>query len=448
MTGSTAIDVRQLINQRPLGAYQKLIVFLCFCIIALDGMDIAIMGFIAPSLKAAWGIGNAELAVVISAALIGLAVGAMVSGPLADWRGRKTIIIASVFLFGLWTLLTAFSQNLQHMVIFRFLTGLGLGAAMPNVGTLVSEFAPEKKRSFIITVVFCGFSFGAASGGFAASWMIPQWGWHSVLLMGGILPLLLVPFLLLKLPESVRFLVSKRADSRQIHPIVDKIAPGVTQADSLFAMPVAEKPPAFAVRLVLSRSYRFGSIMLWGGYFFGLFMVYLLGSWLPTVIKEAGMSVTEATIITALYQAGGTFGSLFAGWLMDKVNPHLALGVIYAAGGAATAMIGVTHAHFVLLAIVAFSSGFCLNGANTGMNALSARYYPTEARATGSGWMHGIGRLGAIMSAFAGAQVVSMGWGLSVMFTILAIPALLTSLMILAKGQFGYSRPAIAEPSY
>ncbi|XKX97337.1 MFS transporter [Dickeya ananatis] len=114
MTGSTAIDVRQLINQRPLGAYQKLIVLLCFCIIALDGMDIAIMGFIAPSLKTAWGIGNAELAVVISAALIGLAVGAMVSGPLADWRGRKTIIIASVFLFGLWTLLTAFSENVHN----------------------------------------------------------------------------------------------------------------------------------------------------------------------------------------------------------------------------------------------------------------------------------------------------------------------------------------------
>ncbi|WP_448622294.1 MFS transporter [Dickeya fangzhongdai] len=105
-------------------------------------------------------------------------------------------------------------------------------------------------------------------------------------------------------------------------------------------------------------------------------MVYLLGSWLPTVIKEAGMSVTEATMITALYQAGGTFGSLFAGWLMDRVNPHLALGMIYAAGGVATAMIGVTHAYFVILAVVAFSSGFCLNGANTGMNALSARYYP------------------------------------------------------------------------
>ncbi|MGM3173114.1 MFS transporter [Dickeya lacustris] len=442
MAGDSAIDVRQLINQQPVGAYQKLIVFLCFCIIALDGMDIAIMGFIAPSLKAAWGIGNAELAVVISAALIGLAIGAMVSGPLADWRGRKMIIIASVLLFGLWTLLAAFSQNVHHMVIFRFLTGLGLGAAMPNVGTLVSEFAPERKRSFIITVVFCGFSFGAASGGFAASWMIPNWGWHSVLLMGGILPLLLLPFLWVKLPESVQFLVSKRASSPRIHAIIDKVAPGASRPDSQYVMPAAPKAAAFAIKLVLSRPYRFGSFMLWGGYFFGLFMVYLLGSWLPTVIKEAGMTVTQATMITALYQAGGTFGSLFAGWLMDKVNPHWALGIIYAAGGVATAMIGVTHDYFVLLAFVAFSSGFCLNGANTGMNALSARYYPTSARATGSGWMHGIGRMGAIMSAFVGAQVVSMGWGLTTLFAVLSLPALLTALMILAKGQLGsHARP-------
>ncbi len=241
MTGSTAIDVRQLINQRPLGSYQKLIVFLAFCIIALDGMDIALMGFIGPSLKAAWGISNAELAVVISSALIGLAVGAMVSGPLADWKGRKAIIVFSVLMFGLWTLMAAYSQNLQHLVIFRFLTGLGLGAAMPNVGTLISEFAPEKRRSFIITVVFCGFSFGAASGGFAASWMIPHWGWPSVFWLGGILPLLLTPFLLWKLPESVRFLVTRRASSQHIHRVIEKVAPGVSTADSQFVMPSSEK---------------------------------------------------------------------------------------------------------------------------------------------------------------------------------------------------------------
>ncbi|MFP1742721.1 MFS transporter [Lonsdalea quercina] len=444
MTGSTPLDVRQLINERPLSAYQKLIVILSFCIIALDGMDIAIMGFIGPSLKAAWGIGNAELAIVISAALVGLAMGAMISGPLADWRGRKVVIITSVFLFGLWTLLAAFSENVQHLIIFRFLTGLGLGAAMPNVGTLVAEYAPEKKRSFIITIVFCGFSVGAAAGGFAASWLIPQWGWHTVLLMGGILPLLLLPFLMVKLPESVRFLVAKRANSARIHYIVEKIAPGVSHSSTQFAMPAEDKKATFAVRLVLSKEYRFGSFMLWGGYFFGLFMVYLLGSWLPTVIKDAGMTVTQATVITALYQSGGAFGSLFAGWLMDRINPHLALGVIYAAGGVATALIGLSESYFVVLALLASISGFCLNGANTGMNALSARFYPTAARATGSGWMHGVGRMGAIMSAFAGAQVLGMEWSFGMMFAVLALPAFLTALMILAKGQLGRRHRSVA----
>ncbi len=159
------------------------------------------------------------------------------------------------------------------------------------------------------------------------------------------------------------------------------------------------------------------------------------------------MSVTEATVITALYQAGGMFGSLFAGWLMDRINPHLALGAIYAVGGMATALLGISNST-VLLALIAFGSGFCLNGANTGMNALSARYYPTEARATGAGWMHGIGRFGAIMSAFVGAQMVNMGWGLVVMFAILSLPAFLTSAMILAKGQFSQTRPAVLEAAY
>lgn len=143
--------------------------------------DIAIMGFIAPELKAEWGITNRELGLIISAALVGLALGAMLSGPLSDRLGRKVVIINSVFFFGAWTLITAFSQNMEQMILFRFLTGLGLSAAMPNVGTLVAEFAPARRRAFLITVVFCGFTFGAALGGFAASWLMLHFGWHFVL---------------------------------------------------------------------------------------------------------------------------------------------------------------------------------------------------------------------------------------------------------------------------
>ncbi|WP_455426803.1 MFS transporter [Dryocola sp. LX212] len=447
MSDAKVMDVRELIDHSPLGGYQKLIVLLGFCVIALDGFDIAIMGFIAPVLKESWGVTNHELGFVISAALIGLALGAMLSGPLADRLGRKKIIINSVFFFGFWTCATAFSQNIDQMMIFRFLTGLGLGAAMPNMGTLVSEYAPEKKRSFIITVIFCGFTFGAASGGFAASWMMPNLGWHSLMVLGGVLPLLFVPLLMWKLPESVRFLVSKRAEQRRIRQIVAKLYPKAVDAATEFVIPPPSAVKKGAIEIVVSAEYRFGTLMLWLAYFMGLFLVYVLGSWLPSMVKGIGMTVAQAAVIAALYQAGGTLGSLFAGWLMDRINPHRALGLMYATGGGMTIVIGLAGESFTLLGALAFFCGSCLNGANTGMNALSASYYPTEARATGSSWMHGVGRIGAILSAFAGAEMMSLSLAFQTVFFILAVPAIITALAIFAKGRRAAERsPSPQEP--
>ncbi|MDN0075164.1 aromatic acid/H+ symport family MFS transporter [Crenobacter sp. SG2303] len=449
MTAPHAIDVRALINDRPVGLFQKLVVLLGFCIIALDGFDVAIMGFIAPQLKHDWGVTNQMLGPVLSAALAGLAVGALFAGPLADRFGRKMILVCSVFFFGVWTLATATSTDVTHLVAFRFLTGLGLGAAMPNVGTLVSEYAPDKNRSFLVTVVFCGFTFGAAGGGFLSAWMIPAFGWHSVLVLGGILPLIVAPILFFKLPESVRFLVVKRAPTERIRKIVDRLAPGVATTASTFEMSAAASATSneSPVKIVLSKQYKFGSLMLWLGYFTALFLVYLLGSWLPTLVKEAGYNVTDAAIVTALYQAGGTIGSLFLGWCMDRANPHRVLSTTYLLGGALTFAIGLSAHHFGLLGVLALAVGFCLNGANTGMNALSASFYPTAARATGSSWMHGVGRWGAMLSAFAGAQMLAMGWTFSQVFAALTVPAAITALAIIAKGMHGARAMRVAANS-
>lgn len=157
------MDVRELINDRPFGGFQKLVVFFCFVIIALDGFDVAVMGLIAPQLREDWGVTPQALGPVLSAAL-------------ADRYGRKIVLVTSVLFFGFWTLVTAFSSDVTQLVVFRFLTGLGLGAAMPNAATLTAEFAPERKRAFLVTVAFCGFSFGAAGGGFLSAWMIPNLG--------------------------------------------------------------------------------------------------------------------------------------------------------------------------------------------------------------------------------------------------------------------------------
>jgi AAHS family 4-hydroxybenzoate transporter-like MFS transporter len=238
---SNVINVRSLIDDRPINRFQWLVVFFGFCIIAADGFDVAIMGFIAPELKRLWHVSNPQLAPVLSAALAGLTLGALFAGPLADYLGRKVVLVLSVFFFGFWTLVTATSTDITHLVIFRFLTGWGLGAAMPN-GHAGVGICPERRRSFLVTVVFCGFTVGAAGGGFLSAWMIPHFGWQSVLIFGGVLPIAVSIALLLFLPESVRFLVVRNAPAARIAKIVKRLAPDLSMLNASFTMGNADAP--------------------------------------------------------------------------------------------------------------------------------------------------------------------------------------------------------------
>lgn len=438
------IDVREFIDNRPVGRFQKWVVLLGFLIIALDGFDVAIMGFIAPQLKLDWGLDAHALGPVLSAALIGLAGGAMTAGPLADRYGRKIVLLCSVFLFGSLTVATAFAQDVQTLVALRFLTGLGLGAAMPNASILVSEYAPQRSRSFLITLAFCGFSAGAALGGFASAWMIPHHGWQSVLLLGGLLPLLALPLLLFKLPESVSFLVARHAAPAKIRAIMRRVAPDRISADSTFLAPPLA-PRTSSIGVVLSRDYLFGTLMLWVGYIIALFMVYLFSGWLPSLVKDVGQySIADAAIVTAIFQLGGPAGAIFTGWAMDRWGKRNVLTLMFLGCGLAIFAIGQATGHFVLLCAIACAVGFGLNGVSVGMNALAAIYYPTHARATGASWMSGIGRIGAVLSAFAGAHMISLGWSLAEICMTMLVPSGVAALAVYCQGR--QSVPAAATP--
>ncbi|WP_233070493.1 MFS transporter [Serratia ureilytica] len=185
------VEIRGFIDNQPFSRYQWLILALCFLAVALDGFDTAIIGFIATSLVQEWGIDKTALGPVMSAALVGLAVGALAAGPLADRIGRKKVLVISLLLFGGFSLLTAFAGSLSTLTLLRFLTGLGLGAAMPNAATLMSEYAPQRCRALMVNLMFCGFPLGSSLGGFSSAWLIPHFGWQSVLVLGGVMPLLL-----------------------------------------------------------------------------------------------------------------------------------------------------------------------------------------------------------------------------------------------------------------
>src|SRR5881227_1623985 len=212
---ASPVDVAEFIDQQPVGGFQIRLLLTCAAVLFLDGFDTQAIGYVAPALAKEWGLSKGALGPVFSAGLFGLMIGALLFGPLADRIGRKKIIILSTLAFGIGALVTAFVNDLNTLLAIRFLTGLGLGGAMPNAVAMTSEFNPRRRRATMVMIMFCGFSVGAALGGLLAAALIPQFGWRSVFIVGGVAPLLLVPVLVFQLPESVRFLaLTGRANDR------------------------------------------------------------------------------------------------------------------------------------------------------------------------------------------------------------------------------------------
>ncbi|TAH50467.1 MAG: MFS transporter [Betaproteobacteria bacterium] len=433
MQTSKGLDVQTFLDNNPFSGFQWRIFALCFTIVLLDGFDTAAIGYIAPSLIKEWGVTKPALAPVLSAALFGLAAGALLAGPLADRLGRKRVLTGSVLLFAVACLASGFAADLQSLTLWRFVTGLGLGAAMPNAVTLMSEYCPTKRRATLTNAMFCGFPLGAAFGGFLAAWMIPTFGWRSVLILGGVAPLVLTVLLLWLLPESIRYMVAKGQAMDKIRKVLGHISATAVNATSFVlseSKSVAEGKSGLAV--VFSRSYAVGSVMLWLAYFMGLVIFYALINWMPVLFKEAGLEPKDATLIAALFPLGGV-GAVLFGWLMDRFNANRIIAIGYGLTAVAIYAIGQVVGNVGLLVVVVFVAGAVMNTSQSSLPALAAGFYPTAGRASGVAWMLGIGRFGGIAGSFLVAELTARQMGFGEIFAIVAIPAVVAAIALLVK---------------
>ena len=432
------INVTAFIDRQPLSAFQVGVVVLCFLIVAIDGFDTAAIGFIAPAIRAEWQLTPSHLAPLFGAGLGGLMAGAFLFGPLADRFGRKTILTLSVLFFGMASLASAWSPDLWTLVALRFLTGLGLGGAMPNAITLTSEYCPEKRRSFLVTTMFCGFTVGSALGGLASAWLIGAFGWRSVLMVGGLAPLALSVALVALLPESVRYLVMaggrvKGGTDDRIAAVLRRIAPSEDLRGATFRIGESRTVSSPVGHLFKPELLR-GTLLFWLTFFMSLLVIYLLSSWLPTLLRGTGMSLRTAALVTTMFQTGGTVGAIVLGWLMDRINPHYVLASSYALAGLCIAAIGSLTDSTLGLGLAVFCAGFCVSGSQVGANALSASFYPTDCRATGVSWANGMGRLGSVVGSVGGATLMGLGLPMSVLFLLVGVPAVLAGITMLALG--------------
>ena len=422
-------ELQALIDVAPIGKMQWRVIICCFLVVMMDGFDTAAIGFIAPAIRDHWQLTAGDLAPLFGAGLLGLTAGALLCGPLSDRLGRKRVIEWCVALFGLFSLLSAFSPNLEALIILRFLTGLDLGGAMPNTITMTSEYLPARRRGALVTLMFCGFTLGSAFGGIVSAQLVGVIGWHGILVLGGVLPIVLFFALLAVLPESPRWLVRRQRPQAEIRRTVSAMT-GERYDDAEFWLdePAATQKGSIS-QLFAGRQLTI-TLMLWVVFFMSLLIIYLLSSWMPTLLNHRGIDLQHASWVTAAFQVGGTLGALMLGVLMDKFNPFWVLAVSYALGAVCIVMIGLSENGLWMMALAIFGTGIGISGSQVGLNALTATLYPTQSRATGVSWSNAIGRCGAIVGSVSGGVMMAMNFSFDTLFFVIAVPAAISAVVL------------------
>ena len=442
MKTDAAIDVAQVINESPISRFQYLILATCILIMMCDGFDTQAVAYVAPSIVSEWKVSPGSFGPVFSAVLAGAIIGAFAFGYLADKVGRKKTLIACVVLFGVLNIASAYAGSVQSFTILRFLCGIGLGGVIPNVNALVSEFAPVRKRTTLIVTAWCGFALGAVLGGVVSIPLILNFGWPSVFIVGGVLPLCLVPFIALALPESIKFLTMTPESSPRVAAILQKIAPHqrFSREDTYI---LNEPHPG---RGQFSALFKNGlapvSILLCVAFFMSLVLVNLFLNWIPLLLRQAGLPLQNALMGTIIFNLAGLCGSIVCTQLIDcKVaRPIVIMIAAYFIGAVAVFGMGYTGPAFWSIMMMIFLSGFFIIGVQLSLNAFITASYPTAIRGTGVGWSQLVGRSGSLVGPLVGGALVSQGISAAAMFQVSAIAPLLACVALLLFARLSIRR--------
>jgi len=417
------------IDSTPLGRLQITVIVICTIVTLLDGFDAQAIGYIAPALTKALAISRSDLGPIFAAGMTGLMLGALLFGPVADRIGRKFVLMLCVAEFGICTLITAAATDITGFMVLRFLAGLGLGGATPVAVALTSEYCPKRLRATLVIIMYCGFSVGAAAGGYVSSILLLHFNWQYVLCVGGILPIAMLPVLLLVLPESLHFLLVRHADRTKFGAILARLAPGKDIPNLSFEAAEDERVRRIPVIQLFQENRTARTLLLWGMFFLNLVDLFFLFNWLPTVMTDRGIPVHMAAEVSSLMQVGGTLGAIILGRLVDRGVQFRLLSISFLGGAVFISLLGPTHVSLGVTMATVFGVGFCVIGSQTAANAIAALAYPTAIRSTGVSWAIGIGRIGSIVGPIVGGLLLSsLHLPSTTLFLIAAVPALGASL--------------------
>lgn len=391
-----------MIDHAKMGKFHKLLAFWLFVIILFDGYDVVIYGAAIPSLIGEWGLSDVTAGAIGSYGVLGTVIGAVALSMIADKIGKKNALIISVVLFSLFTFLSGFAAGPIFFAICRVIAGIGLGGAMPIVVAIMTEFSPKKSKTFMVAVVFTGYSAGAVLGALTGRELIPTVGWEWIFWLGGI-PMLFLPFIIRAVPESVDYLMLKGKTTEAIK-VLKRVTPtfSLSAGDQLTVASTGQTDQGkteekVSVKTLFAEKRSISTIMFWLACFCSFVLIYSMNTWLPRLLMESGFDLKSSLGFMAFMQFGAIIGTLTFGKVIDRLGFKKVLVPLYFSGGIALTIIGLTQnvvAIYALLLVV----GAAVFSVQVLALSYVSHYYSSAVRTTAVGTTMGFGRMGGIVA--------------------------------------------------
>jgi MFS transporter, AAHS family, benzoate transport protein len=426
------------------------VVALSTAALVFDGYDLVVYGTIVPTLlgdpSQLGPLTPAQAGTLGSYALVGVLVGALVAGAVGDRIGRRRVVVVNLAWFSIGMAATALAPTVGTFALFRFFTGIGVGALVATVGALVAEFAPAEQRNRLNAVVYSGVPAGGVLASLVAMVAGDAVGWRGLLWIGALPLVTLLPLALLRLPESPRWLAS-RGRLAEAAAVADRTGIALDPAPAAATAP-AQAPVRYGFAALVRRPLALPTLLLGTMSFAGLLLTYGLNTWLPQIMTDNGYGPSASLAFLLVLNLGAISGGLLASWSADRVGAKRVIVVTFVLAALSLALLPAQLPLAVLLLGVAVA-GVGTIGTQVLVYGLVANYYPTRARAAGVAWCAGFGRLGGIVGPVLGGVLVGAGLGGTTAFFLFAGVALLGALVtaLVPRARQADTEPVVASPA-
>lgn len=422
-------DPRKIIDELPMSRLQIAAVATTVGLNALDGFDVLSISFAAPGIAKEWGIDRGQLGIVLSMELIGMAVGSVLLGGLADRIGRRRLMLGCLAVMAVGMFMATTVSRIEALSAWRLLTGLGIGGMLATINAVAAEFSSLKRRNLSLALMTIGYPIGAVVGGSIAALLLKGGDWRIVFEFGAVITACFIPLVYVFVPEPVHYLVERRPEGalEQINRTLKRMGHAAVEA----LPPVSSDAPRRSVADILKPGLIGTTLLVTFGYFTHIMTFYFILKWSPKIVADMGFAASSAAQVLVWANVGGATGGAIFGLLAQRFDVRRMTIFTLVVSGAAVALFGAAGAtSLTTLSLLAAFSGLFTNSAVVGYYTIFARAFPTHVRATGTGFAIGVGRGGAALSPIIAGFLFQAGAGLPGVAIAMGFGSLLSALAL------------------